>query len=477
MSMPQAMTQAQKQTQTQTQTIRRGLPRRPAGEPWPPTATAIEAAPSTPAAGPAPAEDRASASAPATRVRQGLPRTRPTGTADGAPGRTGADVPVSRTRGPEVSTAGTDAGNGTRTPLRRGLPRSSDGDPWPPAGFAPSAPAPVPVEAPAPPSGEPAPSRESAPSSAAPRPAERRAAPVPPDTSTLPRVIAGVFAIAALLILAATIVAFTRWIVSLSGMQEFLTRFPGEYPLPEGADRGFPAWARWQHFFNVFLIVLIIRSGLHVRHQRKPAAFWSPRRDPARKISISLWLHQSLDLLWVVNGVVFVVLLFATGHWMRIVPTSWEVFPNALSAAIQYVSLDWPTENGWANYNSLQQLAYFATVFIAAPLAVATGVRMSGLWPKKAGALDRVYPVEVARAIHYPVMLYFVTFIVAHVALVFATGALRNLNHMYAGQDVVNWAGFWIFVASLVVIGAAWVAARPLVLAPIARLFGTVSAR
>src|SRR5690606_20553243 len=127
----------------------------------------------------------------------------------------------------------------------------------------------------------------------APRPAERRAAPVPPDTSTLPRVIAGVFAIAALLILAATIVAFTRWIVSLSGMQEFLTRFPGEYPLPEGADRGFPAWARWQHFFNVFLIVLIIRSALHVRHQRKPAAFWSPRRDPARKISISLWLHQS----------------------------------------------------------------------------------------------------------------------------------------------------------------------------------------
>ncbi len=120
---------------------------------------------------------------------------------------------------------------------------------------------------------------------------------------------------------------------------------------------------------------------------------------------------------------------------MRIVPTSWEVFPNAISAALQYVSLDWPTENGWVNYNSLQQLAYFATVFLAAPLAIATGVRMSGIWPKNATALNKAYPVEWARKIHFPVMLYFVAFIIVHVALVFATGALRNLNHMYAAQD------------------------------------------
>ncbi len=74
-------------------------------------------------------------------------------------------------------------------------------------------------------------------------------------------------------------------------------------------------------------------------------------------------------------------------------------------------------------------------------------------------------------------MLYFVAFIIVHVALVFATGALRNLNHMYAAQDAVNWVGFWIFAASMVVIAAGWIAARPLVLAPIARLFGTVSGR
>ena len=66
----------------------------------------------------------------------------------------------------------------------------------------------------------------------------------------------------------------------------------------------------------------------------------------------------------------------------------------------------------------------------------------------------------------------------------FATGALRNLNHMYAAQGSVdgvayadNWTGFWMFVLSLVVIAVAWVAARPMTIAPIARLFGTVSGR
>jgi thiosulfate reductase cytochrome b subunit len=283
-----------------------------------------------------------------------------------------------------------------------------------------------------------------------------------------------------LLVAVGMAVAFVRALLSMSFMQEFLAAFPGEYHLPVGAPVGIPAWIGWQHFFNVFLMVLIIRSGVQIRREKRPVVFWAPRGNPKGKTSLTIWFHQSLDILWLVNGVVFVVLLLVTGQWMRIVPTSWEVFPNAL----QYVSLDWPTENGWVNYNALQQLAYFTTVFIAAPLAAVTGYRMSGMWPKNAARLNRAYPIEWARKIHFPVMVYFVGFIIVHVALVFATGALRNLNHMYAAQGSVdgvayadNWAGFWIFTATLVVIATGWAAARPLILAPIARMFGTVTGR
>ena len=281
---------------------------------------------------------------------------------------------------------------------------------------------------------------------------------------------AGAVAAAGILVLAA------RGVTTLPGVPEFLVRYPGEYHLPETAEPGFPWWAQWTHFLNIFLMALIIRSGYQVRSQQKPPAFWTPKRG-GKKISINLWLHQSLDIIWLANGLIFVVLLFASGHWMRLVPTSWEVFPNALSALLQYMTLDWPVENGWVNYNSLQQLMYFLVVFIAAPLAAITGVRMSEVWPKNAKTLNRIYPVEAARAVHFPTMLFFVLFILIHVFLVFSTGALRNLNHMFGGTDVVNWVGFWLFAAAIAITVAGWYAARPIVLAPIAKLFGPVSSR
>ncbi|MCP1121809.1 hypothetical protein, partial [Robbsia andropogonis] len=63
---------------------------------------------------------------------------------------------------------------------------------------------------------------------------------------------------------------------------------------------------------------------------------------------------------------------------------------------------------------------------------------------------------------------------VVHVGLVFATGAMRNLNHMYAGRDDESWIGLAVFAVSLVVMIVGWVVARPAVLTRLAALGGTV---
>ncbi|WP_458111445.1 cytochrome b/b6 domain-containing protein [Arthrobacter sp. R1-13] len=290
------------------------------------------------------------------------------------------------------------------------------------------------------------------------------------------------WAVPAALVAMLLIVLLTKWLTGLSGVNDFLEQYPGHSELPSGAPVGFPAWLAWQHFLNGFFLLLIIRTGWQVRTTARPAAHWTRNnkgfirtKNPPSKISLDLWFHLTLDVLWILNGVVFAILLFATGQWMRIVPTSWDVFPNALSAALQYASLNWPTENGWINYNALQLLTYFATVFIAAPLAFITGLRMSSVWPKKAPTLNRLFPIEAARAVHFPVMIYFVAFIAVHVFLVLATGALRNLNHMYGGSDEENWVGFWIFAVSVAVMVGAWFLARPLFLRPIASLMGKVT--
>jgi thiosulfate reductase cytochrome b subunit len=281
------------------------------------------------------------------------------------------------------------------------------------------------------------------------------------------------------LVLLAAVVLAAQWLRTLAEVQSFLSDYPGHVERDEA--QGFPVWVQWSHLFNMLLIVLIIRSGWDVRTRQRPPAYWTRNiqglirtKGKPTKISLDLWLHLSLDVLWVINGLVFYVLLFATGQWTRIVPASWEHIPNALSAALQYASLDWPHENAWVSYNSLQIIAYFVTVFVAAPLAIITGVRMSGAWPKDA-AINKIYPVEVARAVHLPVMFYFVLFIIGHVTLVFTTGALRNLNHMFGGRDDGSWIGFGLFAIALTVMVALWFAARPLILRPIANLMGKVA--
>jgi thiosulfate reductase cytochrome b subunit len=301
-------------------------------------------------------------------------------------------------------------------------------------------------------------------------------------TKTRSRWFALVWLVPAAIVLLALAVLAARWLRDLPAVASFIATYPGESALPADAPTGLPAWVGWQHFFNGFLLLLIVRTGLQVRRTTRPAAFWTRNnrgpirtKRPPRRISLSLWFHLTLDSLWVLNGIVFIVLVFVTGHWVRLVPLHWDVFPNAVSVGLQYLSLDWPTENGWVNYNSLQLLAYFITIFIAAPLAILTGLRMSPAWPAEAARLNRVYPVAVARKLHFPLMLWFVAFTVVHVALVLATGALRNLNHMYASRDDTSWVGFGFFAASVVVMIAAWIAARPLLLRPLASLGGTVS--
>ena len=68
-----------------------------------------------------------------------------------------------------------------------------------------------------------------------------------------------------------------------------------------------------------------------------------------------------------VNGIAFYILLFTTGQWLRLVPPTWEVIPNTASTALQYLPLTFPSDESWTRYNSLQQIIYFITVFIAAP--------------------------------------------------------------------------------------------------------------
>lgn len=280
---------------------------------------------------------------------------------------------------------------------------------------------------------------------------------------------------------AVVVVLVAQWARQQPGIQSFIVQYPGQSALPAAAPVGFPAWLSIQHFLNTLFMVFVLRTAWQLRSKKRPNAFWTRintglirTKNPPVRIGLPLWFHLSIDALWVLNGLVYVVLLFTTGQWMRLVPTRLDLIPNAASAALQYASLDWPVSDGWVNYNALQQLAYFATVFVAAPLALTSGIRLSPGLAAALRPLDRIVPLRATRLVHVGTWIWFLAFIAAHVTLVLATGALRNLNHMYAGRNDDSWWGFAIFAASLVVLIVAWVAAQPTVLAAIAGRTGTV---
>ncbi|MEJ7715159.1 MAG: hypothetical protein WKF40_05395 [Thermoleophilaceae bacterium] len=143
-------------------------------------------------------------------------------------------------------------------------------------------------------------------------------------------------------------VAAAKGLRSTASVQRFIERLPRHRRrrrTPSGT-RAFRSGWDVQHFFNLFLMIFIIRSGVQILSDH-PRLYWTRHSTPgkdwfrvqkpvpadplwtAKKDSISLpgqvglpgirhsiglarWWHLGIDTLWLLNGLVFYVLLFAT---------------------------------------------------------------------------------------------------------------------------------------------------------------------
>lgn len=289
-------------------------------------------------------------------------------------------------------------------------------------------------------------------------------------------------------------VAVWRPLYGTPWFQQFLARYPG---IPSYAEvhTGFPWWLCLLHFLNLFFMAFIIRSGIQIladhprlywkrdctpntewfrfSHAVPTDRVWTAKDDAVtiprwlgipgvrHTIGLARWWHFSFDLLWVLVGVAFYTMLFATDQWRRLVPLHWEVFPNAASVVVQYWSLHWPHEETWTRYNALQQLVYFFTVFIVAPSQIFAGVMQGPAIANKLGWFGKVFNRQVARSLHFFGLLWFLFFILVHVSLVFAVGAKDNLGYMFAGMNQESWLGVGLFCVAMAIVIVTWYFAAP----------------
>jgi sulfoxide reductase catalytic subunit YedY len=252
-----------------------------------------------------------------------------------------------------------------------------------------------------------------------------------------------------------------------------------------GVPSGFPLWVNLSHWVNFFFLMLIIRSGLSILadHPRlywnnscKPDTEWmrfTPVKIPTDRdytakedarylnpiaglpgykhtVGIARVWHFLTVPFFVLNGVVFIFLLFYTNQWQRLVPLSWQIIPDAWNVFVHYSTFHFPAEpNGFFHFNALQKLSYFGVVFILAPLAMLTGMAMSPAIENRFHWYPKLFGNrQGARSIHFLVMIAYCVFIVIHVGLVVATGFVRNMNHVVMGTDnTQSYTGLYIGIA------------------------------
>jgi methionine sulfoxide reductase catalytic subunit len=287
------------------------------------------------------------------------------------------------------------------------------------------------------------------------------------------------------------------WIQAAFWSLPYLSPLPLHYVTSPDVPYGFPFWIRWTHFFNFLFVTMLVRSGLSILmdHPRlyfnndcTPGTEWirfTPlkvptdrvwtAKDDARYISPLVALPgyrhtigvarswHFLDVYgFILTGLVFVSLLFVTDQWMRLVPRSLNIIPQAWYTFVHYATLQLPPEpNGFYQYNALQQLAYFAVVFIFAPLQILTGVSMSPAVVNHFPWYAKLFGGrQGGRSIHFLLMLAFSGFLVVHVALVIYTGFARNMNHIVFGTDNQDHLGMIAGLTGIAIVIVCWISAH-----------------
>ncbi|GCE47126.1 DMSO/TMAO reductase YedYZ molybdopterin-dependent catalytic subunit [Thermosporothrix hazakensis] len=230
----------------------------------------------------------------------------------------------------------------------------------------------------------------------------------------------------------------------------------------------FPAWLRITHFINILFIGLLMRSGIQIlaAHPRlywniacKPGSEWlrfTKKKVPRDKLWTSMdeevkaspllalpggenlglgrhWHFFSVTF-WLLNGLIYVILLFATGEWSRLIPTSWDIIPRAIHTMGTYLTFHIPPKGDFQPYDPLQQLAYAAIVFLVAPLSLLTGAAMSPAIEGRFPWYPRLFGNrQVARSLHFIMLVIFVLFTIVHTLLVLVVYFDDNIRHIVLG--------------------------------------------
>src|SRR5579875_1127343 len=146
-------------------------------------------------------------------------------------------------------------------------------------------------------------------------------------------------------------------------------------------ELGFPLGVRLTHWFNLLFITLLFRSGLGILAAH-PKLYWNIHAWPASEwldllrkklphdrmwcssdeerhdwpsilvlptgdgLGLGRYWHFFNALCWLTVGVIYLLVMFTSDQWRRLVPTSWDIFPCAWNTMIEYLKFGVPEPTG-----------------------------------------------------------------------------------------------------------------------------------
>src|SRR5258708_6236158 len=189
-----------------------------------------------------------------------------------------------------------------------------------------------------------------------------------------------------------------------------------------------PAWVRTVHWINAVAMILMIMSGWQIYNASPLFEF---KFDSS--ITLGSWLggallwHFAAMWLLMVNGLVYLILGFATGRFRnKLLPiTPAGVISDARAALTGKLS-----HADLSRYNYVQKLLY-AGIIVVGVLIVLSGL---SIWkPVQLQYLTALFGgYDVARYVHFICMSAIVLFLVVHVAL--ALLVPKSLRAMIIGR-------------------------------------------
>jgi thiosulfate reductase cytochrome b subunit len=147
-------------------------------------------------------------------------------------------------------------------------------------------------------------------------------------------------------------------------------------------------------------------------------------------------LHFLAAWFLVLTGLVYVLAGLVSGHlWRNLLPRIHEMAPGRLWRDFKvHLRAQRANTRSGPPYGLLQKLAYTGVVLVLLPLMLLTGLTMApAITVAFPGLLDLFGGYQSARTIHFFTFAMLLLFLFAHVVLVIATGARRQLRAMILG--------------------------------------------